>query len=198
MSNFENLLLQIWKNLLHEVTKRKKKKSWNRIAHMSALLFLAKFKVKNSKECLLKNIQCVHKGLKSKSRFLTFSNFQTSTFSKLKKFQNFVDVTAIWLFSMIMTIAFFGASYGHHSFKLFFCIQKRWEQPFVFPYPVASSSCTELPSLALPQLHWDVSLLLTFGHSLQEPHCSWSRGHHTWSHTWSYIPSIWWQHLWKK
>ena len=28
-------------------------------------------------------------------------------FSKLKKFQNFVDVTAIWLFSMITTIAFF-------------------------------------------------------------------------------------------
>ena len=36
-----------------------------------------------------------------------FSNFQTSTFSKLKKNQNFVDVTAIWLFSTITTIAFF-------------------------------------------------------------------------------------------
>ena len=30
-----------------------------------------------------------------KSRFLNFSNIQTSTFFEIKKFQNFVDVTAI-------------------------------------------------------------------------------------------------------
>ena len=45
--------------------------------------------------------------LKSKSHLLKFSYFQNNFFSKLKKFHNFIDVTAIWLFSTIMTIAFF-------------------------------------------------------------------------------------------
>ena len=61
------------------------------------------FPLKNVKD-LQRNVKDV---LKSKSHFPKFSNFQISAFSKLKKFQNFVDVTAICLFLMIMTIAFF-------------------------------------------------------------------------------------------
>ena len=44
---------------------------------------------------------------KSKSHFSKFSNFQTKIFTKLKKFQNFVDVTTSWLFLKITTIALF-------------------------------------------------------------------------------------------
>ena len=62
--------------------------------------------------------------LKSKSHLLKFSYFQNNFFSKLKKFHNFIDVTAIWLFSTIMTISFFNASYRDQQ-KLKFT-SKKW------------------------------------------------------------------------
>ena len=63
----------------------------------------------------VKDIKKVRDFKKSKSCFSKFSNFQNINFSKLKKFQNFVYVTAIWLFLTITTFALFGNSYKHHS-----------------------------------------------------------------------------------
>ena len=69
----------------------------------SRLLCQLTFPLKNVKD-LQRNVKGV---LKGKSHSSNFSNFWTSTFLKLKKSQNFVDVTAIWLFWMITTFAFF-------------------------------------------------------------------------------------------
>ena len=62
---------------------------------------------RESKNGGMKRLQICKRRLKSKSCFLRFSNFLTKIFSKLKKFQNFVDVKAIWLFWMITTITLF-------------------------------------------------------------------------------------------